>query len=92
MARSSSTIDFEGHRVRLRVREKDCGRNCRGCPHQTTVAEVTMPSGRVRELWGEPPTSSGVRAGPARTRRSVVYEKPAVRGPSSVTVRKTRPW
>lgn len=64
--------EFEGHRVRMRVRRRRCGRDCYGCPHPTVVAEVTFPSGRVRELWAEAPGDR--RRGPPRTEEVAVRD------------------
>lgn len=60
---------FEGHEIRVRERWRG--------DRAYVVVEVTFPSGRKRELWAEPPTSSGLRAGPARTRRVEVRSRDA---------------
>lgn len=83
------TVELGGHSVRVRERSKFCGRGCGGCPHPSVVVEATYPSGRRRELWAEPPTRSGRRAGPPRTRRVRVEERATVRGPA-VPVRRVR--
>lgn len=80
-------LDFEGHHIRLRTRGKMCGRDCSGCPHESVVIVVTYPADprtgrrRKRELWAAPPSSSGQRPGPPRTRRVNVEERTSVRGP-----------
>jgi hypothetical protein len=78
-------LDFQGHRVRVRVRSRMCGRDCSGCPHEAVVVELAYPGAgkdgkrRRRELWGAPPDGRG--QGPARTHRVNVHERPAIRGP-----------
>ena len=67
--------EFFGHKIRQRVRRRDCSSPARMCcPHYSVVVEVEFPSGRKRELWGEPPNRE--RRGHPRTREVVVPEKP----------------